>query len=156
MHSDVCSPTFGPVSADPVVGRLPIREVECLLSRVTASWHGSAHAVQSRRWHRVRCEGSVVLTPLDDATGRPVGERKRATARDVSLGGFSFTHLDPLPFRRVVVTFGVGTEEVASAVLRLSWCRFLSARLYQSGGRFLNVVPTPFGDDVCLDDLRHA
>ena len=65
--------------------------------------------------------------------------------RDISLGGCSFLHSDPLPSARVALTFGLENERTVTLMLRLTWCRFTQHGVYQSGGRFLKTIDLPQG-----------
>lgn len=60
--------------------------------------------------------------------------------RDISVGGFSFRHLEPLAERFVVVTFPMETSNKVHRAMRLGWCRFLRRGIYESGGKFLHNV----------------
>ncbi len=93
-----------------------------------------------RRWQRVRYHHSVLLTPFDETFGKQVGASIVVDGRDISVGGFSFRHLEPLAERFVVVTFPMETTDQVYRAMRLSWCRFLQRGIYESGGKFLHNV----------------
>lgn len=119
-------------------------ELECLLSGgIVASWHSSFGSLHSRRWHRVAYTKPLLITPLDDVSGRPCERAFVARARDVSLSGVSFCHAQPLASRRVIVRFRAEDRSGASAgiLAMLRWCRFRRDGFYQSGGKFVRCVP---------------
>ena len=65
------------------------------------SWNASSPFAERRSTQRVAYHRPMLVTPLDDRTGQPAGGIM-VTARDISLGGISFTHGDPLSCRSVV------------------------------------------------------
>jgi hypothetical protein len=117
-----------------------IRELERLLGGLVASWHASPPLTEGRSAHRVRYERPLLLTPIDSRSHSPSGEPQLVRGRDLSLGGCSFCHPDPLPCARVGLTFGLEDEQQVTMMLRLTWCRFTQDRVYQSGGRFLKPI----------------
>jgi len=120
-----------------------LQEIEHLVEKLVASWHGTKNVLQTRRWHRTGFEKPVVLTPLDDETEEPFGNPILASGRDVSLRGVSFLHIDPLPFRKVAITFPDDHDIPMSVVTCLKWCRFTREGLYHSGGNFLRTIELP-------------
>ena len=138
----------------PVLRR--VRELECLVEAVVASWHQSLPILLSRRWHRVGFEKPIALTNVDDVSGLPVGDSKLAVGRDISLGGISFTHTDPLPCRNIAISFALDNGVLATAVTRLTWCRFTLDGVYQSGGLFLRTVEFPDSHEFDWDRLESA
>ncbi len=135
---------------------LPISEIARIVDRVVASWHSPLSLAEQRGSHRLRYERPAVLTPLDERTGEPVSVHKIVSGRDISPTGFSFTHLDPLACRRAIVTFAFESLPPSAVVLRLSWCRFTQAGVYQSGGKFLNPILPPFVEDLNVEELPYA
>ena len=67
------------------------------------SWNASSPFAERRSTQRVAYHRPMLVTPLDDRTGQPAGGGMMVTARDISLGGISFTHGDPLSCRSVVL-----------------------------------------------------
>lgn len=78
-------------------------EVTRLLDEIAASWQPGGPLVSSRRWHRMRWEQDLPLVPLDAETEQPVGPGLVVRCRDISRGGISFVHDDPLPYRKVAL-----------------------------------------------------
>jgi hypothetical protein len=153
MQSLLAPPVTTAVPSRSELDRLPtgvaalkgIRELETLLDRFVASWHSSPPLMESRSHHRVRYDKPLVLTPMDPHSHGPAGEPRLVQGRDISLGGCSFCHIDPLPCGRVALTFGLEDERPVTFMLRLTWCRFTQDGLYQSGGKFLKPVDLPNG-----------
>lgn len=112
---------------------LPENSVRQLL----ASWQSSRHLVQRRRWHRVEFQQQIQLTPFDVSNGSTFGESRRVSGRDISRGGISFCHADPLPHSSVLLEFELEEGGIAHFVTRLRWCRFVRQGGYHSGGEFV-------------------
>ncbi len=113
-------------------------------------WQPQGQVLPLRRWQRVRYDHSVLLTPFDETFTNRVGSSVMVDGRDISYGGFSFRHLEPLAERFVVVTFPMESSNKVHRAMRLGWCRFLRRGIYESGGKFLhnvdvgNLPPDPF------------
>ena len=141
----VPGPRIAPAADDagcdwPVPALLELRELERLRSAVAASWHTFPPLLQQRGNHRVRYPKPVLVTPLDECTGEPLGAPLRAAGHDISLTGMSFMHQEPLACRLVAVRFPTGEAPIDEIVTRLNWCRFTRKGLYQSGGLFVRAV----------------
>lgn len=157
MHT-LIAPAFASagLSSKSEIERLPsgvaalrrIRELEALLERLVASWHASPPLMHGRAWHRVRYEKPLILTPMDGERNQLAGKPRLVQGRDVSLGGCSFYHGDPLPCSRVALTFGVSDEDRVTLMVRLTWCRFTQGGIYQSGGKFLKPVELRIDEHV--------
>lgn len=110
------------------------------------SWHRSSALFCCRRFHRVAFPEPlhVVGLIIDPETGqfRVDSDRMVARGRDISVGGISFRHNEPLPHQFVAVSFRspFGTKTL---VAKLSWCRFAREGYYMSGGR---LIDHPRGD----------
>jgi hypothetical protein len=138
-------------------GPLPrLEAISRIVGQVVASWHSPLALAEQRGWQRIRYDRPAILTLLDDRTYLPLGVHRVISGRDISPSGFSFTHLDPLACRRAIVTFAFEPEECEAIELRLTWCRFTRAGIYQSGGKFLNPAPSPLPADLILDELPYA
>ncbi len=105
-----------------------------------ASWHTNSQVLQRRRWHRITFTDPFLVCPYDSELDRAMGPFSVVTGRDISLGGVSFSHTQPLSCRRIVCVF-LDEGRVLSAVLvKLNWCRFTKQGVYLSGGQFLRTV----------------
>lgn len=135
---------------------LRLEAISRIVNQVVASWHSPLALAEKRRWQRIRYDRPAILTLLDDRTVVPLGVHKVISGRDISPSGFSFTHLDPLACRRAIVTFPFEREETDAIELRLTWCRFTRAGIYQSGGKFLSPIASPLPTELVLDELPFA
>ncbi len=135
---------------------LRLTEISRIVNQVVASWHSPTALGEQRRWQRMNYRRPAVITPLEDRTGEPLAQHKIVSGRDISPNGFSFTHLDPIACRSAIVTFAFEQRPWNAIVIRLSWCRFTRAGVYQSGGKFVNPAESPIPPDQILDDLPFA
>ncbi len=118
-----------------------IHEVEHLVKTLVASWHLSTQLLNTRRWHRIRFESPVAITPIDEQTGEPTHETMLAVGKNISLGGLCFGHRFPLPHRNIAVSFLADDgQSIESVTMRLTWCRFTREGTYQSGGQFQSMI----------------
>lgn len=117
-----------------------LQEIERLIEKLVASWHRTDSILQARRWHRAELEKPLALTPLNEITEKPICDPILASGRDVSVYGISFLHFDPLPYRKIAITFPDDNDIQISVITCLKWCRFTRANVYHSGGHFLRTI----------------
>ena len=117
-----------------------LQEIERLIEKLVASWHRTDHVLQTRRWHRAGFEKPLALTPLDEITEKPIGDPLPASGRNVSVHGIAFSHFDPLPYRKIAITFPEENDIQISVITCLKWCRFTRKNMYHSGGHFLRTI----------------
>jgi hypothetical protein len=115
-----------------------LAEIEQLIDSVAASWHEYESILRGRGACRIGYEKSLTVVPLDDQTQAPIGPAFDVTGTDLSRGGLSFSHTEPIPYRTVAISFPEESGITSAFVVSLSWCRFNQRGDYQSGGRFLN------------------
>jgi len=103
--------------------------------------HGSR--IERRSDNRFPYPYLVYLTPVGADGATPQGESIVVVGKHLSDRGFDFYHPQPLPYRRVIASLeAVGGARLAF-LMDLNWCRFTRQSWYESGGRFLQVVPLP-------------
>lgn len=93
---------------------------------------------QDRRYpypHMVR------LTPAGRNGCTPVGPTVAVVGKNLSERGMGFFHSQPLPDRRMIVSFDAGDGRWLGLLVDITWCRFICSGWYESGGRFLQSVP---------------
>jgi hypothetical protein len=117
-----------------------IHAMTSYVETLVASWNGPSTFVERRRWHRVPYDRPLLITPLDDETSEPAGPPLRVPGRDISLGGVSFAHREPLACRKVACTFEPDSPNGESVIVKLTWCRFTKDGWYQSGGQFVQSI----------------
>ena len=115
----------------------PMKEVERLLQELLASWRPAVTVLERRKDHRVRLSRVLELTPVEALSETPIAQAITVLGRDLSLGGVSFLHSAPLPYRKVAISFEPGVVDADLVIVRLTWCRFTHRGHYESGGRFI-------------------
>lgn len=104
--------------------------------------------VERRRNKRTTYARLLTLTPLHDNVLQVAGECVTVVGKHLAPGGLDFYHVDPLPFKRVIVSFDESLALDKHFVLDIGWCRFLRSGWYDSGGRFTHIVtPEDFEKD---------
>ena len=84
----------------------------------------------------------VYLTPVQDDPATPSGEPVVVVGKYLSERGLGFYHPKPLPHRRMVASLETHSGARLALLIDLSWCRFTRHGWYESGGRFLQTVPS--------------
>lgn len=97
-------------------------------------------ATDRRRDVRVAIPWLLSVAPLN---AEPSGEVLTAVGKDLSRHGIGFFHSQPLPHRRVVLTFEDARLERLSVEVELNRCRFSNLGWYESGGRLLRLAEPP-------------
>ena len=82
----------------------------------------------------------IELVPVNDKH-EPCGESLLVLGKHLSDHGLDFYHQGPLPSRRFLARLDTGDVEPVQLVIEISWCRFIKRGWYESGGRFLRLVP---------------
>lgn len=83
------------------------------------------------------------LTPVDSDGAPAQGDTVVVVGKHLSEQGLGFYHTRPLPYRRMIVSFETGNGSRLSFLIDLTWCRFTKQGWYESGGRFIESVPSP-------------
>lgn len=87
----------------------------------------------------------IHLTPVAEDGVSPSGETVVVVGKHLSERGLGFYHPKALPYRRMIASLEVGTGVWMGFVIALTWCRFTKEGWYESGGRFIQAVPSPVG-----------
>lgn len=90
----------------------------------------------------------VYLTPVGADGVTAEGASIVVVGKHLSDQGFGFYHPKPLPFRRVIATLEATNGVRLGFLVDLTWCRFTRHGWYESGGRFLQAVPSPLANGV--------
>lgn len=94
---------------------------------------------ERRRYGRIPLPLLLQVTPLDDAGRRLENLTTIVVGRDISPRGISFFHQQPLPYRRVLVTFEHPEVGNFTMEVDVNWCQFTEYGWYVSGGRQVRV-----------------
>ncbi|MGD9723254.1 MAG: hypothetical protein AB7O59_18525 [Pirellulales bacterium] len=109
---------------------------------VLAGLYPRGHAPERRGVQRFPYPQLFYLTPLgaDDA---PCGEPIAVIGKDLSERGLGFYHAQSLPYRRMIASLEMPQGRWAGFLIDLRWTRFTHYGWYDSGGKFLQAVPSP-------------
>ncbi len=96
----------------------------------------------------------IPLTPMDEDAQKSSGPTRHVVGKHLGPRGLDFFHGAPLPERYAVVSLPCATDRWVHLLLRITWCRFLRAGWYDSGGRFVRLVtwPEPNGQQIPLPE----
>ncbi|MBI2825420.1 MAG: hypothetical protein HYX69_12105 [Planctomycetia bacterium] len=124
-------------------GHVPDADVANHVRTLLANSLPNDRAVERRRAHRYPYPHLIVLTPVMPDGTTQVGPPIVAVGKTLSETGLGFFHPAPLPFRRVIASFEETPGTWLGLLMDLHWCRFTRFGWYESGGRFLQIVPSP-------------
>ncbi len=96
----------------------------------------------------------VGLTPVDTGGAATAESPVVVVGKNLSERGLGFFHERPLPCRRAIVTLEDESGYTAGLLIDIAWCRFTSQGWYESGGRFLKVVPDHTDSSSATDAQR--
>ena len=81
------------------------------------------------------------ISPNDGTS--PIGQSVAVVGKTLSERGLGFYYQQPISDRRMIASLETRELRWASFLIDLTWCRFTRYGWYESGGRFLQAVPTP-------------
>jgi len=131
--------------ANPLAQRGPSGEGEVRgqVWALLAALYSRTGVVERRRDWRYPYPYLAYLTPVGDDGVTPQGETVVVVGKHLSERGFGFYHREPLPYRRMILSLETAAGARLGFLIDLSWCRFTRHGWYESGGRFLQAVPSP-------------
>lgn len=100
--------------------------------------------IERRRDRRYPYPRLIRLTPVGLDGRTPLGPSTTVAGSTLSERGLGFYHPEPLAERRMICTLDAGDDRWLGLLTDLTWCRFTGLGWYESGGRFLDVVPAVF------------
>ncbi len=105
--------------------------------------HGSA--IERRAAQRFAFPQLLYLTTTQ-ADGRAPGDQTIVVVgKTLSEGGLGFFHREPIVERHVIASLPNHEHRFVGFLLDITWCRYTTLGWYESGGRFLEVIPSPIG-----------
>jgi len=136
------APDFAPAARGETIPSAPPADghIATLLHSLTASWRPAPIFVERRIEHRVPCDLPAVLVELDEQGNAVTSSAVDVRIKDLSGHGLGISHPEPMPHRLVLVAFESTNEGPVRLVVRLKWCRFKQAGVYESGGQILKVL----------------
>lgn len=84
----------------------------------------------------------IHLTPVAEDGTTPQGDSIAVVGKHLSERGLGFYHPKPLPYRRMIASLECNGHWLGF-IIDLKWCRFTKQGWYESGGKFLQAVPSP-------------
>ena len=87
----------------------------------------------------------LYLSPVGDDGISPAGESVVVVGKHLSEHGLGFFYQQPLPYRRMIASLPAQESRWLGFLIDITWCRFTQHGWYDSGGRFLQAVPSPVG-----------
>jgi hypothetical protein len=109
---------------------------------VLGGLHNGSKRIERRGRRRYPYPYLVRLTPVDGDGVTPQGETVVAVGKHLSEQGIGFYHRNPLPYRRMIVALETAGGDRLRLLIDVTWCRFTEQGWYESGGRFLQTVPS--------------
>ena len=113
-------------------------EVRCLIGRI----YPGGEFIDRRNERRYPYPYLVRLFPIDRDGTVLHGEAVVAVGKHLSDRGIGFYHPRPLPHRHMIAALESSDGTISAFVVDLGWCRFTRQGWYESGGRFVDVLPS--------------
>lgn len=120
----------------------PEEAVRMQVWHLLSALYPPAELSERRASHRYPYPYLVYLTPVGADGATPEGDPIVVVGKHLSERGFGFYHPKPLPFRRMIATLEATNGVRLGFLIDLTWCRFTRHGWYESGGRFLQAVPS--------------
>lgn len=114
-----------------------------LLRDLTASWLPESTVINRRDSHRIPCEITAALLPIDDQDQIIRVDPMAVLIANLSKCGVGIVHCQPLPHRLAQIEYELAPGCFTRLVVRLKWCRFKGTDYYESGGQILRVLAEP-------------
>lgn len=142
ISTPVTPPRHGFTAAQQRGSSTEVREqVWSLLS----SFKLQPRATERRSNQRYPYPHLIRLTPVGENLQPIDGEHLVVAGKNISEQGLCFFHIAPLTLRKAIVSLETGNGQWVSLLMDLTWCRFTHHGWYESGGYFIERVPTPAG-----------
>jgi hypothetical protein len=131
------------------VGRLNLPpgaelELRTRIHSILSAMYPHVGALDRREETRYPYVNLIYLTPVAADGVTPCGESIAVRGKNLSERGLGFYHAEPIQHRRMVASLECGAGRWLGVLVDLAWCRFTKEGWYESGGRFLQIVPSPF------------
>ena len=117
--------------------------IEEMARRVVQQSQPVGQTFGHRSQQRIPFPKLVALSPLQDDGQTLATETIHVVGRNLATLGFDFYHQEPIPFRFAMVSLPINAQHFVHFQLKITWCRFLKPRWYDSGGRFVRASETP-------------
>jgi len=141
MSAIVCFPQIQPPVLEPTQqGDEVIRRQ---VWRVLAGVYPQGQIVERRMDPRFPYPHLLYLTPVGADGISPDGESVAVVGKSLSERGLGVFYQQPIVHRRMIASLEMQDSRWAGFLIDLTWCRFTQYGWYESGGRFIQAVPSP-------------
>jgi hypothetical protein len=127
--------------ASPIASDVMRRQVWGILSGL----YPPGKAAERRVDQRFPYPYLLYLTRVGGDGISPAGESVVVVGKHLSEHGLGFFYQKPLPDRRMIASLQMQESRWVGFLIDITWCRFTQHGWYDSGGRFLQAVPSPIG-----------
>lgn len=118
-------------------------ELSAQVWSLLTAFYPQSKSLERRRENRYPFPHLIHLTPVGKDGAVAADETVVVVGRHLSEHGLDFYHPKPLPYRRMIVSIEMANGHWLGFLIDLNWCRFTRQGWYESGGRFLQSVPSP-------------
>lgn len=108
-----------------------------------AGLYPPGQCVERRREQRFPFPHLIYLTPVAADGITPLDAAVVVVGKHLSEHGLGFYHPQPIPHRRMIASLQTHRGDWEGFLVDITWCRFTKHGWYDSGGRFLQAVPSP-------------
>ena len=140
MSAVVCFPQLEPVLELNPQGDETVRQQ---VWGVLAGIYPPGGGVERRMDQRFPYPRLLYLTPVAADGITPTGESVAVVGKTLSERGLGFFYQRPLPDRRMIASLETKDLKWTGFLIDITWCRFTQYGWYDSGGRFMQAVPSP-------------
>lgn len=141
MSTGLLSPRAAVDTAPPHPRQPPPADARAHVHSVIRQLLQQTVAVERRSDRRYPYPHLITLIPVAPDGTHLTDETTVVIGKQLSVGGLSFYHRQPIPHRRAVVVFEFGSHR-AALLVDLAWCRYMRQGWYVNGGRFIQAVMT--------------
>jgi hypothetical protein len=110
---------------------------------VLTSVYPRGRVIERRMDQRYPYPRMFYLTPVGEDGISPEGETAVVIGKFLSERGLGFFYQQPLAHRRMIASLESSEKSWAGFLISITWCRFTRYGWYESGGRFIQAVPSP-------------
>lgn len=103
--------------------------------------------IERRATERIAYSHPMRLTPVNPTTREPLGQTRSVLGKHLSCDGFGFASFEPFHFRFAIISLEVEDDQYVGILGEALWCKFSRHGWYETGGRFLEPLPSPLNLD---------
>ncbi len=140
MSADVCFPHVQTVlEANPQTDEIVRQQVWGVLVGI----YPQGRVVERRLDQRFPYPHLLYLTPVGEDGVTPQGDSVVVVGKTLSERGLGFYYQQPICHRRMIASLETSDLRWTGLLMNVTWCRFTRYGWYDSGGRFIQAVPSP-------------